>query len=225
MEKILEGKYDIDIIYLSKFPQGGFTSNFSAVNRKFISMKNNHNPNIDTQKIELDNLYYYSNDKGHFPLQKIFSQEKYDAILFFYSKALSDKRLLATFFDLDKTIVCINNEKWTDIGPEKFYNNFLQGVGVIACCNSKILEEFSNYSNNCLRLSQCVPDSFLVTEEEAEKRFRNRFAKRKIRPVVGFSGNTKNVLKNFENIKAACKMSGATLLVAKIFLGRTSKLV
>ena len=210
-KEVLKGKYDIDIIYLSKFPQGGFKSQFSIVNRKFLSLINNDNAYIDLKKINSEGLYYYSNEHGYFPLKKVFSNEDYDAILFFYSKAASDKRLLSTYFDLNKTIVCINNEKWTDIGAEEFYNYYLQGIKVVACCNKNILKEFSKYAKNCLRLSQCVPNSFLVTKQEAEAKFKKRFNKK----IVGFSGNIKNNLKNFENIKKACDISGVNLVVAK----------
>lgn len=212
-KRLLRNEYMIDILYLSDFPIGNFRPNYMMSNRYFLSKINDSSCAIDLEKIVKEDLYYYTTPEDRTPkeLAPLFDHSKYDALLFFYSKALSDKRLLSTFIPLKKTIICINNEKWKDFGSNVLYWNYLQGVNTIACCNDHIIVEFERYSKDVMKLSQCTPDDFLVKEEDLLKRHKKRYSSR----VVGFSGNPNNPLKNFENIKKACQSLGFKLSVAK----------
>jgi glycosyltransferase involved in cell wall biosynthesis len=214
-KELLKDEFEIDIIYLSEFPIGNFRPNYMMSNRYFLSKLNNSSCSIDLDKVVKEDLYYYTTpgDRTPKPLKPLFDHNEYDAFLFFYSKALSDKRLLSTFIPFEKTIICINNEKWKDFGSNVLYWNYLQGVNTIACCNDNIVEEFKKYSNNIMKLTQCAPDEFLVEEKDLIERHKSRYSS----CVVGFSGNPTNTLKNFKNIQKACSSLGLELKVAKYF--------
>lgn len=212
-KELLRNEYEIDIIYLSEFPIGNFRPNYMMSNRYFLSKIYNSSCNINLDKIVQKDLYYYTSpgDRTPKPLLPLFDHKEYDALLFFYSKALSDKRLLSTFIPFEKTIVCINNEKWKDYGSNILYWNYLQGVNTIACCNDNISKEFEKYSNNIMKLTQCAPDDFLIEDKELLEKHKTRYSSR----IVGFSGNPNNSLKNFNSIKEACSILGLELKVAQ----------
>lgn len=133
----------------------------------------------------------------------IFDHNEYDGIYFFYNKALCDTRLLSTPINLNKVGIAINNEKWLNENFEEHYNTYLNGVKIITACNSKILKLFENY-NNIYRISQAIDLNIFNRYKERDKN--QNF-------IIGWSGNYKVEIKNFQLAKEACDKAGIPLQV------------
>ena len=115
-----KGEFEIDILRLAEYPVGKYTSEFNMINRKLLnSIDEGTWPESSEIALQSDLVSYeYSDQKKK--LKRVFDHREYDGIVFFYHKAIADKRLLATPFPLSKVAVCINNEKWVEDGAKHF---------------------------------------------------------------------------------------------------------
>lgn len=206
-KELLKGEYDIDILYLSEYPVPNVDSDFMSLNRLALNKELSAIQNLDFNKF----FYIYKGDEKDFNIPKVFSHENYDGVVFFYSRAMNDRRLCSTPIPSDKTCVCINNEKWADYGSKRLFKNFIGDVKVLACCNDFVVKEFSKFTDNVMKLSQSVDLNFMLSESEVISKLKS---KKKILKV-GFSGKTKNVLKNYDNIKAACEKINIKFLTSE----------
>lgn len=197
---LLKNEYNIDILYLIEYnavrPDHRFYSLFKEYQDCAINGKSANLGDLISEK----NLFL---NKG-VEARPIFDHNNYDIIYFFYHRAMCDSRLLATPIPLEKIVIAINNEKWTEAGAEKEYNTYMKGVGGIAVCNSFVKESFKGLHPNIFRVSQSINQNiFFKTKVGKSKRF-----------TVGWSGNYNNPLKNFELIREAVSKTRARFVYA-----------
>lgn len=208
---ILSESYDIEILYLSDHP----ASNVSYYGKS--ALKNLQESFLRGEPIDVRHLnnMYKKNLFDSSAVSNIIQHEKYDGIMFFYSRALLDSRLFNTHIPSDKVAVCINNEKW-DIEPGNrrywaadFWETYGGQSKLIVACNKYIFDSFSNMSganSEIMRASQSVNDGVFFPIKGLRK---NETL------TLGFSGNKHNPIKRFDVIAEACKEAGAVLSVAK----------
>jgi hypothetical protein len=209
-KSLLKDEFEIDILRLSEFPVGSYSSEFSIINRKIINAANEGVP-LNCSRIVTDpsSVNYSFSDLGKIKkLKPVFDHKKYDGIVFFYHKAIADRRLLATPFPMNKVAVCINNEKWKEEGAEYFAKTFYSEVKILVGCNKYIVDSFSGLHPNVMRASQCVDSSVFFKDKNLNTKPKRRF-------TVGWSGNHSNPLKRVELIKKACNKAGVTLSIKK----------
>lgn len=198
---LLKNEYNIDILYLIEYnavrPDHRFYSLFKEYQDCAINGKSANLGDLISEK----NLFL---NKG-VEARPIFDHNNYDIIYFFYHRAMCDSRLLATPIPLEKIVIAINNEKWTEVGAEKEYNTYMKGVGGIAVCNSFVEESFKGLHSNIFRVSQSINKNIF---------FKTKINNKNKRFTVGWSGNYKNPLKNFELIREAVSKTKARFIYA-----------
>ena len=199
-KRLLSKEYKIDVLYLAEY------NGVRPDHRFYRLVKEYQDCAIKGKSADLEDLTSERNlflCKG-VEARPIFDHNNYDIIYFFYHRALCDSRLLATPIPLEKIVIAINNEKWTELGAANEYNIYMKGVGGIAVCNSFIEKSFKGLHPNIFRVSQSINKNvFFKTGVNKNKRF-----------TVGWSGNYKNPLKNFELIRDAISDTKARFVYA-----------
>lgn len=158
-------------------------------------------------QFEVDIIYladFSPKDQRENP-QSIFNHEDYDAILFFYSRGHTDVRLRNTPFPLNKCIICLNNEKWTEIGALEFYKKYLIRAGAVVACNQFIMDEFVPFHSNLFKVPQAIDEDIFKRSQDIKEP--EPF-------IVGWSGNPDNPYKSIEVLKKAQKILGFELSIA-----------
>lgn len=204
-KQMLSDSFDIDILYLSKYPTIPIGHGIIRLIKEYQSLQ------LSGLSIKSKDLVGESSKALFGGSSPIFDHADYDGILFFYHRALCDSRILSTPIPMHKIGISINNEKWLDNSAQAEYNDYMRGAKVISACNSNILDEFSKYSENVLRLSQCVDNSIFYKTRFGLRRQALR-KKKKFR--VGWSGSPNNPLKNLNMLKKACNIAGAEISIA-----------
>jgi glycosyltransferase involved in cell wall biosynthesis len=142
--------------------------------------------------------------------EPIFNYKFYSGILFFYHRAILSKLVIHTKIPKDKLIICINNEKWKENGSKFEYEKYLSKSKILVVCNETIRKEFEGIHNNILRVSQAIdPEVFKIQ--------RKNFVSNRINDeiIVGWSGKSKNPIKNVDLIKEACIDANVKLTIAE----------
>ncbi len=204
-KQMLSDSFDIDILYLSRHPTIPIGHGVIRLLKEYQSLQ------LSGLSISAKDLIGAGGKALFGESSPIFDHSDYDGVLFFYHRALCDSRMLSTPIPLDKVGISINNEKWVDSSAQAEYNDYMRGAKVISACNSNILDEFSKYSENVLRLSQCVDNSIFY---KTRLGLRRQALKKKKRFRVGWSGSPNNPLKNLNMLKQACKIAGVEISVA-----------
>jgi glycosyltransferase involved in cell wall biosynthesis len=135
----------------------------------------------------------------------------YRGVVFFYSRALRDPRMLGTAIPSEKIAVIINNEKWVEEGATVTVDRYLSEASVVVACNSFILDAFAGKHPRVVRASQAINDNtFSVTRENMVRptRVGDEF-------VIGWSGDYKNPIKNVPFVREVCDAAGVKLLISK----------
>lgn len=197
--------YDIDIVYLCDFkPQRVSHLQVSLINQL---RDLNENPALISQFTAFVSSGFASEIST-----PVFEHSQYDGILFFYSRALRDTRLLATHIPAHKTAVLINNEKWRNPGEKAFYDLYLRNsCKTILCNNQFIYNAFKPLHPETYRVTQGIDTSVFFPAPPINEAKRTKVKE----TVVGWSGDYKNPLKNIELVKQACEKAGARLLISK----------
>lgn len=176
--KLLRNEYEIDIIYLKNY----------YVKKK--RRKKQLYREKDAKVTKLDFLSYQG------------------IVVFYYKAAAGDSRLKTSNIPLEKTAICINNDKWEEEGSEKTYDKYLKDCRIIVCCNQRIINEFSKYNHLMLRASQAVNDKvfFVNRKEFVSDRTDHKFR-------VGWSGDPDKhkEIKNVDMLKDVCGTLGMYL--------------
>ena len=199
---LLKKDYKIDLLYLSDYKGVSPTHKFYRLLKEYQSAAESYGSSNLSDLISEKNLFSI---KG-VDVRPIFNHKDYDIIYFFYHRALCDVRLMATPIPLEKVIIGINNEKWTETCAEKEYEIYMKGVAGLSVCNAFIEESFFGLNENIFRVSQCVDKR--VFFKTKDKRNNKRF-------TVGWSGNYNNPLKNFNIIKTSCQRSRVNFAYTK----------
>lgn len=215
-QKILHQEFEIDILHLKSFQSSSLTPLGLSAFNQLLSLSDldlNNPDSVTKSRMVLDWVRQAQSDLTTQPA--VFDYKRYDGILFFYSRALRDRRLLGTPLDPSKVGVCINNEKWVSEGVIETLSENFSEAKVIAACNKKILEDFSPHHPNVLRLSQAV-------NMEVFNTYRKDKDKDIVRPsrvggefVIGWTGNYQNPIKNVDFLREAQEEAGVKILISK----------
>ncbi len=207
-QQLLKDAFQIDIIHLKDLKQNSLTPTGSAYFGKLVALSDQ-----DGQAEESKHLFeeIQANRDSLYTNELSLDHRQYDGIVFFYHKALNDKRLRGLPIPRNKVAVCINNEKWVEDGPEKTLAEYFSGVKVIIACNSHIQEIFTQYHPRVLRASQAINETIFKTDRE--ETIRGVRIGRKF--VVGWSGDYNNEIKNVGMIRTACEQADVKLLISK----------
>ncbi len=195
----LLSEYNIDIMYLN---------NYKVYTYKLV---NPTSPMKYNKSVIPQRLKFVFDKQGVFNDQ-LFDHNDYNAIVIFYSRGLQDSRIKVTDLGKDKTIICINNEKWRqEKSLKQFYKTYLESATIITGCNDTIKKRFEPYCN-IFKVSQNVnPTLFNINRKYIVRS--NRSTKEDF--IVGWSGNPKahNGLKNYNTIRKICQEAGVKLSV------------
>jgi hypothetical protein len=202
---MLSHMFDIDIMYLSDYKPVALGHGLARLIKQYQS------DSLSGTLICADELldsYNTSLYKCEVP-GPVFDHMDYDGVYFFYHRALCDSRLLGTPIPMSKVGVAINNEKWLDKTAEVEFSDYMRGAKVITGCNLNIMNTFSKFDRNIVRVSQCINSKVFF---EARKYFVSNRVGDKF--VVGWAGARNNSIKNLPMVKRACSRSGVSLLIA-----------
>jgi glycosyltransferase involved in cell wall biosynthesis len=206
---MLLNDYHIDLLYLKPLSSRSLSAKGYASFNRLLGIAESEPASKRIERLELLEKWVNKNRGEFIQGEKVFDHSEYDGIVFFYSRALHDRRLLGTVIPPHKVAVCINNEKWKELGAARFFEDYLSEVEVIVGCNAHIIENFSRYHNCVMRASQAVSTEVFHRLPPHTPRRRGKDM------VVGWSGNFENPLKNIEIVKEACEAAGVKLLISK----------
>jgi hypothetical protein len=202
---MLSGEFAIDIIYLAEKEAVRVGHGLIRLIKQYQSDSLDGVPICADELLDSRNASLYKTARPG----PMFDHAKYDGIYFFYHRALCDSRLLDTPIPMRKIGVAINNEKWLDKTAEVEFSDYMRGVKVITGCNLNIVNIFSKFNPNIVRVSQCVDNKVFFQQRKSFVSTRSG-----TNLVVGWSGAKNNVIKNLPMVKEACAKAGVKLLIA-----------